>query len=91
MTDTPCLGASDAHVRSAQAILSGMTTDLNFVMVVQVDSECVSLWESLRPPAACLWCPPSDSALSLVEYQADVSVIHQSDHDMTISSRISLI
>ena len=54
MTDTPCLGASDAHVRSAQAILSGMATDLNFVMVVQVDSECVSLWESLRPPAACL-------------------------------------
>ena len=69
MTDTPCLGASDAHVRSAQAILSGMTTDLNFVMVVQVDSECVSLWESLRPPAACLWCPPSESALCALRRQ----------------------
>ena len=69
MTDTPCLGAFDAHYCSAQAFFKGMTTDFSFFMVDQVYSECVSLWESFRPPAACLWCPPSDSALCALRRQ----------------------
>ena len=47
---------------------------------------CLCTFYVVAPPwVLCVLATP------LVEYQADVSVIYQSDHDMTISSRISLI